>query len=303
MGTSAEGPLEVEARHVDGRPLFLVMFASLLPARPRAILVVACARQLSEKVTLELQKERAAREKAESELRDQSLWSALGTLVGRVAHDIRNPLFGMLATIDALEAKIGAPDVQEYFNVLRSEGHRLNRLLEELLAFGRGGRARRREIVELGGVVGEAMRQCEQLAKERGVTLKIVHRAASARVNADEEHLVQAVQNIVQNAVQHSRPGSEVAAFTSVLKRKGGGMAVCEVWDAGPGFRPEDLPHVFEPFFSRRSGGTGLGLAIAARIVSDHGGTIRVGNRPRGGAWVRIEIPVARERRSSGPSE
>jgi len=131
----------------------------------------------------------------------------------------------------------------------------------------------------------------------------------------DQRRLVQAFENLVKNAIQHSPPGGEVVisarectldeAQLSPESPTFWAMALksaetpagdvpwleCTVSDAGPGFRPEDLPRVFDPFFTRRRGGTGLGLAIAQRIVEAHGGHVLAGNRPEGGATLVVRIP------------
>ncbi len=79
----------------------------------------------------------------------------------------------------------------------------------------------------------------------------------------------------------------------------GAAALVCAVADRGPGFRHEDLPNVFEPFFTRRQGGSGLGLAIVQKIVGDHGGTIAAKNAMEGGGVVEIRLPIHGPRRRS----
>jgi len=69
----------------------------------------------------------------------------------------------------------------------------------------------------------------------------------------------------------------------------------CTVVDDGLGFDPDDLGHVFEPFFTRRRGGTGLGLSIVERIVDAHGGQVRVGNRAAGGGLVAVRLPIGED--------
>ena len=93
--------------------------------------------------------------------------------------------------------------------------------------------------------------------------------------------MAQVFQNVIHNALLHTPAGGEVVVKASPRVADGRRWIECAVRDSGPGFRPEDLPHVFRPLFTRRPGGTGLGLAIAQRIVEKHGGAMCGGERAR----------------------
>jgi len=124
----------------------------------------------------------------------------------------------------------------------------------------------------------------------------------TAMVSMDRGRLVQVFQNLVQNAIEHSPPGTQVAIDACEVRESGRPWIECSVRDSGPGFRKEDLPRIFEPFYTRRRGGTGLGLSIVQRIADEHSGRIRVGNQPEGGlAHLRTALqdcgPPLRESR------
>jgi signal transduction histidine kinase len=105
--------------------------------------------------------------------------------------------------------------------------------------------------------------------------------------------LERALTNVVENAVRHARTRVDVI----VRHADGDGAVVVEVADDGPGFAPEDLPHVFEPLFrgdrarKANGAGAGLGLAIARRLARAHGGEISAENRPQGGARITVTLP------------
>ena len=111
----------------------------------------------------------------------------------------------------------------------------------------------------------------------------------------DRRRLLQVFQNLLDNAVRHAPAKSVVSVEAEGMQADGEAWIDCRVKDEGPGFRSEDLPRVFEPFFTRRRGGTGLGLSIVQRIVEDHGGRIFAGNRADGGAVLTVRLPVAAE--------
>lgn len=108
----------------------------------------------------------------------------------------------------------------------------------------------------------------------------------------DGTRILQLLQNLVENAIQHAPQGSRVRLLLGQEVRDGLPTALLEVTDEGPGFRAEDLARVFEPFFTRRQGGTGLGLAIASRIVAEHAGEIEAANQPGGGARLTVHLPL-----------
>ena len=119
----------------------------------------------------------------------------------------------------------------------------------------------------------------------------IVVDPAPAPVTGDPVRLRQLVAILVDNAIRHSPPGSEVR----VAVRTGARTADLSVEDQGPGIRPEDLPRVFDRFWrapGAPAGGTGLGLAIAQWIVERHGGRIAVMNRDGGGARFDVQLPA-----------
>jgi signal transduction histidine kinase len=105
--------------------------------------------------------------------------------------------------------------------------------------------------------------------------------------------MVQVFQNLIDNALVHSSADSTVTIEAMPVEYEKQAWIECFIRDSGPGFRPEDLSRIFEPFFTRRLGGTGLGLSIAQRIVEAHGGHIFASNRPEGGAVICIRFPLS----------
>ncbi len=113
-------------------------------------------------------------------------------------------------------------------------------------------------------------------------------------VLADRVRMTQVLQNLIENAAHYSPPGGRVEVSLGPAGDENGDWVECAVRDSGPGFAPDDLEQLFEPFFTRRRGGTGLGLSIVQRIVYDHGGDVFARNHPEGGAVVVVRLRRAR---------
>ena len=223
-------------------------------------------------------------------LRRSETMSAMGALVAGVAHEVRNPLFGISATLDAFEARFKRrTEYRRYLDVLKERVGRLNELMQQLLDYGKPPRldlapARPREVMTA------AAAACAPLAARAGVELSLDVPADLPSPWLDRNRVVQVFQNLLENAIQHSPAGARVV-FRATPAEEGGAVRFA-VEDDGPGFRPEDLPRACEPFFTRRRGGTGLGLSIVQRITEQHGGGLSASNRPEGGAVMTVTLPI-----------
>jgi PAS domain S-box-containing protein len=231
----------------------------------------------------------------QASLRRSEMMSALGSLVAGVAHEVRNPLFSISATLDAFEARFGSEaEYSRYITVLRTELQRLSQLMQELLEYGKP------HNVELHpdsivSVIQDAVRISVRLARKRRVRLVNEVKGTFPSIAMERNRLLEVFQNLLENAIQHSPAGSSVTMTAEAITNGPDRVVECAIHDSGPGFREEDLPRLFEPFFTRRRGGTGLGLSIVQRIVEQHGGTVSAANRPDGGAVMRVRLPLSRE--------
>jgi signal transduction histidine kinase len=234
------------------------------------------------------------------------------TLVADVAHDLRTPVAVIQGTVDAMLDGVYEP-APEHLRSIREETERLGRLvgdLREVSLADAGQLQLDRAPVDVARLVANAAARAQRRA---GPAVAVVTEigAPLPAVVGDEARLVQALDNLLDNALRYTPPGGTVTvaarpsrAATRPAPQKqvtpGGAPAVTvTVQDSGPGIPPEHLPHVFERFYrgddarSRAGGaGSGLGLAIVRGIVAAHGGEVRAENVAGGGARFSITLPV-----------
>ena len=241
-----------------------------------------------------------ARFQREAALRERL--SALGRLSTVIAHEVRNPLMIIKATVRTLRrAGLGARDLQEAAGDIDQEVTRLNRIVGDVLDFARP--------VTLACAPTDLNALCREAAAaamtgEGAPAWRLALDPQLPPVVTDGERLRTVLLNVLSNAREAVQTGAggpaapdgppagtpDVELRTQSL---GGGRAAIEVQDRGVGIDPADLPHVFEPYFTTKRTGTGLGLAIAKNIVDALGGTLTaVPNQPAG-ARLRIELPPA----------
>ena len=206
-----------------------------------------------------------------------------------VSHELKTPLTSIRGYAEALDE--GAVSSSEGGRVIAGEADRLQRLVFDLLdlaRFGRSDFAVGRDPVNLATVVDAAVSRHLPRARALGVALTSASGAAAWGVG-DEDRLLQATSNLIENALRLTPAGGSVdveALADQIFVR-----------DTGPGLATEDLPHAFERFYlydryrSERSVGSGLGLAIVKELISAMGGGVKAASRPGGGAEFALRVP------------
>ncbi|HEX6135817.1 MAG TPA: ATP-binding protein [Longimicrobiales bacterium] len=224
---------------------------------------------------------------------------AVAALGASLAHEIKNPLASIRSAAEQLGGtKLKAEDREKLHRLIVAESERVSRLLTEFMDFSRLD-AQRWAAVDLGAIARDAIDLVTR-HPDRGAGTRIEYEQPRVPVVVDGDHdlLHRALFNLVLNAVQHA--GASGVVQVEVGHPDGDMPHTVElpepvrvrVRDNGPGVREEDLPRLFDPFFTRRSGGTGLGLALVHRAVEAHRGTILVDSAAGGGACFTIYLPA-----------
>lgn len=220
--------------------------------------------------------------------------ASLGTLAGGIAHEFHNVIGGIRGCTGELLAEETVADRRETLAVIQRATDRATGIVQQLLRFARRS-VEQRGPVDLATVVQDALRLCEPAARRQGVAV-VRELGAGVVVTGDADGLHQVVVNLLTNALQAMPDGGTLR----VAVGQNGGSASIVVADSGKGIRPEDLPHLFEPFFTTRAAeqdhtrrGTGLGLSVSYGIVTAHGGRIDVVSAPGSGATFTVVVPAA----------
>jgi len=219
-------------------------------------------------------------------------------LTADVSHELRTPLTALRGEIEVALRADRSP--REYQHVLRSaleETERLSRMAEDLLLITRAEShllRPERGPHDLNESVRAALAPLRRRAAEKGLCVDLALDGALAPVLVDAALVARVVGALLDNAVKYAPADGRMRVATE--QWPDGAHLVVE--DDGPGLTPNDLPHVFEPFYRAdpartRGAGTGLGLAVAAAIVRVHGGRIAARNGPQGGAQFDVVLPYA----------
>ncbi len=219
--------------------------------------------------------------------------AAVGKLAARVAHELNNPLDGILRYINLAARRLeqhGDDKLMDYLNQARSGIHRMAQIVAALLEFSRSAPAAG-EQVTLNRLIEDAIEALEGRAREAGVTVVCNFNGTDVPV-AHGTGLFQVACNLIKNAIDAMPGGGTLSIATAIID----GHVVMTVDDTGVGL-PEEMERIFEPFYTTKEAGrgTGLGLAVCKELMERFGGSITPSRRtPRGTRMtLRFPLPVA----------
>ena len=231
--------------------------------------------------------------------------AAIGRLLAGVAHEVKNPLNAMTIHLELLKQKVGsikepivvpAPgggpgrplDLAKHVNIIASEIKRLDEVVAGFLKFARPDELKLQPI-ELANVVQDVVMTIAPEAQRRGVTIR-QECPVLPEINADQGMLMQAVLNLAINALQAMPNGGSLKLACRVASRR---RVALSVEDTGVGIPPEDLPRIFDLYFTTKEKGSGIGLSMVFRIVQLHDGEVEVQSTPGGGTKFTLFFPQA----------
>jgi PAS domain S-box-containing protein len=272
------------------RGTFVVTLTPLIGEERESIGIVFVARDVTPHAQLE-----AERAELRNRLVQSEKLAALGQFVAGIAHELNNPLQGVLGHLELLRATGAFPkglrrDMQRIYR----EADRAAKIVRNLLVFA-GSRRLVRRRTSLNATLSRVLSLRAPACRAANIDVVRRHSDALPRVKGDPLLLQQALLNVVLNAEQAiGANGGRIETTTSVLEGAEGDQVVVQIRDTGPGIPTAALPRVFEPFYTTKEvgKGTGLGLAIAYGIIQEHGGQIVASNHPEGGAVFTVQLPV-----------
>jgi PAS domain S-box-containing protein len=229
------------------------------------------------------------RKRAEQELRRNERLASIGTLAAGVAHEINNPVGGILMAAQyALESRDDSVSVERALNDIASNATRCGHIVKNVLKFARE-QTSPKTPAELNQVVGHASDLVRGFAEERGSSLELVLARELPPVVMNQVEIEQVIINLVENAVQAG--ARRIIIGTEAI----GDFVHVAIQDDGSGITQENGQRLFDPFYTTRyqEGGSGLGLSIAHGIIADHGGTIDIESEVGMGTTMMIRLPRA----------
>jgi signal transduction histidine kinase len=239
----------------------------------------------------------AEQEALRARLSQSEKLASLGQFVAGIAHEMNNPLQGVLGHLELLiEMSDAARPIRRDLKRIYQEADRAAKIVRNLLVFTGSRRVARRPL-QINRVLSRALASRRTALQRARIPVVCRHAKGLPPISADPLLMQQAFLNILINA-EHAITASGKRGRIEVrtAPAAGGDRIMVTVRDTGAGIPVDVLPRIFDPFFTTKDvgKGTGLGLAITYGIINEHGGTIQATNAPKGGALFTIDLPAIR---------
>ena len=253
-------------------------------------------RDFAEHLELKVTEKTAELEKAQVHMLRSEKMAAIGQMAAGVAHEINNPLTGIITFAHLLKKTI--PEVgrqREDLDTIIREAERCSRIVRGLLDFSRGGEIVR-SLLDVGEVVDRTLALMKYQASFGSIEIERQYAEDLPQIEADQDQIQQVLVNLIANAAEAMAGEGRLRVSTRTVDDVNGhgpGIRV-EVMDTGAGIADVDLGRIFDPFFSTKETGegTGLGLAVTYRIVENHGGRIVVSSKVGSGTRFAVYLPI-----------
>lgn len=226
--------------------------------------------------------------KIRAEMKLKERLATIGEVVARVAHEMRNPLFGMTAVGQILDMELQlTPGQKQLMQSFLIEARRLNNLVEELLSSCKD-LTLHKEMINLKRIIDASITISESYANKKEVHIVRNVSDQDFKLTADPDKIEQVLLNLIKNAVEASGKGGKVQVLLETDDRH----AIVNIIDAGHGIAEDIGDKLFDIFFTTKKHGTGMGLSISKKIVEAHGGTLTSRNNVDTGATFTVTLPL-----------
>jgi two-component system NtrC family sensor kinase len=219
--------------------------------------------------------------------------AAMGAMIGGVAHELNNPLTSILGVSELLQDTEQTETGRKQLVMLQQQARRAAEIVQNLTYFARPPAAGKSRL-SLAEVVDRTLSLHSYSLRKNNITVDFQREAGLPYALGDPHQLMQVFLNLILNAEQAIREARDRGTLRIRLG-KGDSSVWVSFHDDGPGIPKENLPSIFDPFYTtKRPGrGTGLGLSICKAVMKEHNGTVEAANPPEGGAVFTVTLPVA----------
>lgn len=220
--------------------------------------------------------------------------AAIGQLAAGIAHEVRNPLSSIKMSLQILEKRLSPTgnDLKR-FKIAEKEVEHLEKIVSDLLIYAKPTEPEFRSM-DLGQLLESSLLNVEKEISEKEIIIRIENDPAIPPVRLDEEMIKHALMNIYLNAIDAMERGGKLTVRTKFDDNEERIFRI-EIEDTGSGIDEQDMPHLFNPFFTRKRYGTGLGLTQVKKIIDMHRGSIEIFSKKGQGTKVVLTIPAGED--------